>query len=254
MAANVFGSGIFWGTPTQDAFGNVLANPSPIRFGTAQDVSLDFSFDTKMLYGQSQFPVAVARGKGKITGKAKFGQFNGALLNSLLFGQTLTIGAQTTDYLDTTGIAVAASYTIAPPNSGTFARDLGVRDNNGLPLARVATSPVSGVSYSVVPATGIYTFAAGDVGKTFYIDFQYTFGTTGRSSTVSNLVMGYAPTFRFDVVMPFSGKSVIWTLPNCLSSKFTLATKLDDFAIPEIDFEGFADPVTGNVLTYSMSE
>jgi hypothetical protein len=46
---NIFGSGNLWGTPLQDASGNALANPSPVLFGTLQEVSIDISFDTKML-------------------------------------------------------------------------------------------------------------------------------------------------------------------------------------------------------------
>jgi hypothetical protein len=46
---------------------------------------------------------------------------------------------------------------------------------------------------------------------------------------------------------------VIWTLPNAISTKLTFATKLDDFAMPEFDFEGFADSA-GNVLTYATSD
>ena len=64
-----------WGFPA--------ANPTPMKFGTLQDVSLDISGDVKQLYGQKQFPEAVARGKCKITGKSKFAAINGKMLNDL---------------------------------------------------------------------------------------------------------------------------------------------------------------------------
>ena len=84
-----FGSGTLWGFPVG---GNVAANPTPKKFGTLQDVSLDISGDVKQLYGQKQFPEAVARGKCKITGKAKFASVNGKQLNDLFFGQTMGSG------------------------------------------------------------------------------------------------------------------------------------------------------------------
>ena len=84
-----FGSGTLWGFPVG---GNTAANPTPMKFGTLQDVSLDISGDVKQLYGQKQFPEAVARGKCKITGKSKFAAINGKMLNDLFFGQTMPAG------------------------------------------------------------------------------------------------------------------------------------------------------------------
>ena len=82
MTQNVFGAGVLWATPTTDAYGNTIANPTPVQFGIAQEVSVDVSFDTKMLYGQNQFPVAVGRGKDDTlfaleAGRVEFGAKRG---------------------------------------------------------------------------------------------------------------------------------------------------------------------------------
>lgn len=248
-----FGAGVMWGTPTADAFGNAITNPTPVQFGVLQEISLDVSFDTKMLYGQNQFPVAVGRGKGKVSGKAKFAQLNGAILNSLFFGQTLSSGI-TSDVYDVTGAVIPTTpFTITPtvPSSGTWSRDLGVRDANGRPMTRVASAPTTG-QYSV--AAGVYTFAAADTGLTVFINYQYTAtSTVAKKSTVLNVPMGYAPTFQADLYEPFQGKALTITLPNCIGSKLQFATKLDDFNVPEFDFEAFADSA-GNVMTYAVSE
>lgn len=253
MAQFAFGAGILWGTPQQDAAGNAISNPTPVQFGTLQDASIDISFDVKELFGQNQFAVAVGRGKGKITGKAKFAQLNGTLINSLFFGQTQTNGILN-DVYDTTGAAIPASpYSITPtvPSSGTWSADLGVRDSNGLPMKRVASTPATG-EYSV--AAGVYTFAAADTGKTVFISYQYTATSTSAvKGTIQNVAMGYAPTFRCDLMMPYSGKSLVLTLPNAISTKLTFATKQDDFMVPEFDFSGFADGA-GNVLTYALTD
>src|SRR4051812_33913323 len=81
-----FGSG--------NLFGMVLSGATliPRKFGALQDVSLDFDFNLKELYGQYQFPLAIARGQGKITGKAKAANINGRQMNDVFFGQTLTTG------------------------------------------------------------------------------------------------------------------------------------------------------------------
>lgn len=253
MAQYVFGSGQLWGTPTADATGALIANPTPVLFGTMQDVSLDISFDIKELFGNLQFAVALGRGKGKITGKAKAAQLNGTLLNSLFFGQTVTNGV-IADVFDTTGAAIPTTpFTITPtpPSSGVWSQDLGVRDSNGLAMKRVASAPASG-QYSV--SAGVYTFAAADTGQTVFINYQYTAtSATAVQSTIVNLPMGYAPTFRADFNLPYNGKSLIITLPNCISSKVSLATKQDDFLVPEFDFSAFAS-ANGQVMTYALTD
>ena len=249
----LFGTGVFWGTPLTAADGSAIAVPTPVQLGVMQDISIDISFDTKELYGQSQFPVAVGRGKGKMTGKAKVAQINGSALNSLFFGQTMTAGI-TGDYYDVLGSLIPTTpyqVTITAPNSGTWSADLGVRNANGLPMTRVASAPATG-QYSV--AAGVYTFATADTGLTVFISYQYTAtSTTAQKSTVKNLLMGAAPTFKGDLYIPYAGKSLILTIPQCLTSKMTIATKQDDFAIPEFDFSGFAD-AAGNALYWAVSD
>jgi len=63
LVQSVFGAGYLFGVPSG-------ANPTPVMFGAVQDTSVDFSFDLKALYGQSQFALEQARGRGKIDIKA----------------------------------------------------------------------------------------------------------------------------------------------------------------------------------------
>lgn len=253
MAQFAFGSGTFWGTPLTDSAGNAITVPTPLRLGAFQDVAIDMSFDVKMLHGQNNFPLAIGRGKGKIGIKAKFAQVNGAVLNSLFFGQTLAangIGA----VVDNTGAVIPSTpFTITPtpPSSGVWSADLGVRSSLGVPLTRVASAPATG-QYSV--AAGVYTFAAADAALTVYIDYQYTYtSTTARKSTITNPLIGNLPTLRTDFLVSYGGKILTMTFNSCTSSKLGFSTKLDDFMIPEIDVEAFAD-ASGNIGTYSMSD
>lgn len=248
-----FGSGALWGTPLTDAAGNAIANPSPILFGTLQDVSVDISADVKELYGQNQFAEAVARGKAKISLKAKFGRINGLLLNSLFFGQTVT-SSVVADYYDTIGSLIPSTpFQITPtvPASGTWARDLGVRNASGNPMVCVSGTPATG-QYAV--AAGVYTFAAADTGLTVFISFAYTAtGAAAKTSIVSNVAMGNAPSFRCDLSSGYSGGQTALSLFKCISTKLSLATKQDDFLIPEMDASAFAD-ASGRVLQWGTSE
>jgi hypothetical protein len=236
-----FGAGVMYGTPLTDAFGNAITVSTPLQLGVTQDVSVDISGDLKMLHGQNQFPVAVGRGKGKITGKIKFGQWNGAVINSLFFGQTMTSGL-TAIQNDTVGSVIPTTpFQITPtiPVSGTWSVDLGVINASGNPMTKVASAPAVG-QYSV--AAGVYTFAAADAAQTVFINFQYTAtSTVAKKSTILNVAMGAAPTFRCDFGNQYGGNGLNLSLFACISNKFTFSTKLDDFTIPEIDFEAFAN-------------
>ncbi len=256
MAQYGFGSGVVFGVPLTNAAGAAVANATPQRFGILQDISVDMSFTNKELRGQNQFPVAVGRGQGKIAGKAKFGQFNGEIVNGLFFGQTLSVGQQLISDKESLTITTDSG---SAANAATYQDDLGVMyANTGLPLTKVASAPASG-EYSVTSA-GVYTFASGDTGAVtgnILISYRYsgptTAGTIASTINIANQLMGYAPTFKTELYVPYGSKQLVLTLNQCIGSKLNFATKLDDFLIPEFDFDAFAD-ASGNVGTLSFAE
>ena len=183
-----FGSGILIATPS-------VANPTPVQFGTIQEVSVDFSFATKQLLGQFQFPVAVARGAGKISGKAKFANIDGAVLNTLFFNSTQSAGQKLWSYNEP-GTISASPFQVTVANGATFDADLGVQyAATGKALTRVASAPATG-QYSV--AAGVYTFAAVDTGLGVLTTYSYTQAVTGGKSVIGNKLMGVAPLFQID--------------------------------------------------------
>jgi len=113
-----FGSGILYGR----SLTNTPA--TPVRFGALQGVSLEFAFTTKELYGQYQFPIALGRGTGKITGKADFAQFNAQTFNDLFFGLSNPATGSTR-----TSVAEAQTITanaVTVTQSANFVADMGV--------------------------------------------------------------------------------------------------------------------------------
>ena len=84
-----FGTGVLYGLPNA---GNTAANPTPYQLGILQEVTIDFKADLKKLFGQSQFPVAKARGKIDVTAKGKIAVLDPGLLNQLYFGQAQSTG------------------------------------------------------------------------------------------------------------------------------------------------------------------
>jgi hypothetical protein len=246
-----FGSGVLWGTPLTDATGAAIASPTPLIFGTMQDVDVDIKFDMKTLHGQNAFPVAVGRGKGQITGKAKMADIRAAFLETIALGSAGSSGLTSAVY-DTVGVTVATTVAITPPASGTFAADLGVISAaTGREFKRVASAPTAG-QYSLSGST--YTFAAGDVGQTVFINYRYTAtSTVARNIAGTNQLMGYAPSFRADLYMAYQGKSWILTLHNCIAEGIKMSPKNDDFSVPEVSFTAFAN-AAGQVYNWSVSE
>jgi len=249
-----FGSGILWGTPLKDAFGSDITVPSPVIFGSLQDASVDISFETKTLHGQSQFPVAVGRGKGKVTGKAKFAQINGQIFNALFFGQHLKNEREAVHY-DTVGQSVpdTARIELRLQTGKSFLRNLGVLNHEGKTMTRIASGSC-GTNQYIVDDLGNYTFSTTAVAQKVFISYSFSVvELDAKASTVFNMPMGYAPAFRADLFMPFQGKQFIVSLPNCIGSKLGFSAKNDDFAVPEFDFEAFANDA-GEVLAWSTSE
>jgi len=256
MSQYIFGAGSIWGTPLVDAAGNAIANGTPVQLLTSQEIGMDESFESKKLYGQNQFPVDVGRGKGNLNVKAKFAQVNALAVSSLYFGQSLVAGLRSikTDLIGTPIPTTPFTITVTPPNTGTFVNDLGVRDQNGLPMTKVASGPTTG-QYSLSGA--VYTFAAADTGKTVFISYSYS-ATTGTAvgagtMTIKNLAMGAAPILRLDVFFQKNGKDFCTTYPNAMATKLGWQSKLDDYMVPEVEFDAFAD-AAGNVMYRSFSE
>lgn len=251
----IFGAGEFYGVPQTDATGASIANATPIRLGIMQEMSLEFSTDVKELYGQYQFAVDVARGKGKVSGKIKSAQISGQAVNSLFFGQTQTGGTMQAVNSDTTGTAIPATpyqITVTPPNSGTYLEDLGVVDANGLPLTKVASSPAVG-QYSNV--AGVYTFAAADTGNLVFINYRYSFtSVSAKKISVTNQIMGAAPLVTARMQTTYRGKRCLVNLYSTMFTKLALlGTKIDDYSVPELDLSAFANGA-GQIADIFVSE
>lgn len=245
MPQYVFGSGTLYAVDSD-------SNSTPVKFGGLQEASVDFSFSNKELYGQNQFPLTVARGTGKISGKAKNASVSGELFNRLFFGGTLATG-QLLVAEDEAAVVPASPgpYTVTVANSVNFSQDLGVIDASiGQPLTKVDSTPAAG-QYSV--AAGVYTFAAGDAGKQLKVSYSHNSASTGKQLTITNKLQGQAPTFKVILSERYNGKALTLELNACVSSKLSMPTKSEDFMVPEFEFSACAD-AAGNIGTLSLAE
>ena len=240
----VFGSGVLIGTPV---------GGSPINFGLAQEVTLNLQTSTKALYGQYNFPVAIGSGTKKMTGKAKMARISGQALGSLFFGLTPSVGVVQTQFGETTAVPSASPYTYSTTFHATFSADQGVvYASSSLPLKQVASNPALG-QYSV--SGGVYTFSSADAGANVLISYTYTAATSGGSIAVNSQLIGPSITFSANLFAsdPTTGKQFSVWLYNCVAEKLSFGTKIEDFLVPELDFQCFAN-AAGQVCQFNFGD
>jgi len=234
MTQYVFGTGQLYSVPQ--------GGGNPLRIGALQDVSVEFSGDVKMLYGQYQFPLDVARGKTKIEGKIGSGNIDVAAFNTIFFGQTVTGNSEKKQAINEAGSVPASStYTITVANAAAFSLDLGVTlVTTGQPLTQVASSPSAG-QYSV-SSGGVYTFNVAQASAAVLINYLYT-ATTASSGTlnINNQLMGTTPKFQLVASQTYNSKVFTMLLYAITTEKLSLPLKQDDHLISEISFSAFAD-------------
>ncbi len=230
-----FGSGFLYVIPAGSF-------PTPVLFGTLQDVSLNISYTIKRLLGQMQAPVAIGRGPASYTGKAKAASISAGAYNEIFAGGSSSTGGVLVAIREE-GTPVAGAHTVT--NGATFADNLEVVDQaTGATLTRIddADTPAAG-EYKVNTTTGAYTFVAGDTAPK-YFTYSYTKATGPEKSMIyTNQLMGSAPVFSMLLNVPFNqfGTALTYKFYRVVSTKLTLDFKNEDFTVPEFDFECFAN-------------
>jgi hypothetical protein len=244
-----FGAGALWGERSDQTGSGI----GPRQFGVLQDIQIDFDWTAKELYGQYQFPVAIGRGQGKITGKAKYAQILGLIFADIFFGQAAATGQFGVAEYEADSIPTSSPFSVTVANAANYNDDLGVTyAATGIRFNRVTTPSAAG-QYSVNFATGVYTFSSADEGQAVLISYTYNITASGEKLTISNQLMGILPTFRATFYTTYQGKGTALRLNACAASKLSLPTRLDDWTIEELDFIAFAD-ASGTIGYFSTAE
>lgn len=226
-----FGSGVLYGR-------KIGTNPTPVRFGGLQGVSLDFSLNMKELYGQYQYPIALGRGSGKITGKADYAQFNAQAFNDLFFNESAVSTGSTR--AEVAEAQTVAANTVTVTHNGAISDYGVVSASTGVPFQRVANAPAAG-QYSCNESTGVYTFHSGANNSVVHVSYTWADGSNGKKVTLTNQLLGSSAYFTAVFTSVFESKRLTVVLNRCASSKLSLASKLEDFVVPSFDFQAFSD-------------
>lgn len=271
MSQLSFGAGVIYITPT--AAVNNPAGPSGIggagggaqgftsapwndvqRMAIVQNVSVDIDLPSKALSGLGQFPIATARGKGKVPIKMEDARLSALMLNALIFGDN-TNDITSPGWLVIEGEAgtIPGGSTITVANSARWSRDLGVYDQTtGGKYTATTGTPASG-QYTV--ANGVYTFASADNTNKVFIDYEYQpVGVAPYKVAINQQFKGNSPEFIFIGMGVYLTKQLTIQLNKCVISKASFTFKQEDFLIPSLDAEAYADPVSGTLGSISTAE
>lgn len=224
-----------------------ITNGVIVNVGYVNEMSLDYAGTTKELFGQNQFPLVAARGTVKATGKWKSAVLSGLAWNNVFFGQTFNTGTIAWTIGEVSAIP-ATPFTITVAGSANFDADLGVTYvATGLPAQRVTAGSEAAGKYSVTESgvnKGKYIFASADTGLSVAITYSTAVAASGQTLSVLNTPIGQTPTFQLDYYTNLNqptSKPFIVRVFGCVAAKVALAAKLEDFIMPEFDFDIFAD-------------
>lgn len=236
---------------------NNVTNATPTRFGLPQDMSVTFKREVKEIYGENQIAADISSGTMSVTGKLTFGTSNARLFSDLFFANAGVAG-QTNEADNELGtVAGSTPFIITVANNATWTQDLGVVSvTTGNRLARVASAPVAGKSYSV--AAGVYTFNASDTGLNYKISYLFTVASTGETVTLTNQAMGRVGGFVGVLVFPWTSQAGtaeqdVLTLNACIGSDTEFASKMGDYGKPTFGFTASCDQ-TDTLGVFSFAE
>ena len=223
-----------------------FADGSSVEFGTLQDCNVDFSFDKKELYGRRQFPVKIARAKGKVDCKATYADIKADALNLVLNG-TISNGE----------LKVAEPINVTVPTGGAVAIDLptgaalnqvlkvyNVSGTTKVPMTEVNTTPTVSGTYQVDAAA---TAVAGTRTYTVTTNFVAT-DTVSVEGVTFTAVASSPSTNEFEV-----GTTIADSITNLvalinatasINTKFTATKTSTTFTLTENSAGGGNTPGT----------
>ena len=102
---------------------------------------------------------------------------------------------------------------------------------------------------------GVYAFAAADAGQSVLISYTYTDATSGESFAVASQLIGPSVTFSANLFAsdPGTGKQFSVLLYKYVAEKLPFGTKVEDFLVPELDFQCFAN-AAGQVCQFNFGD
>lgn len=232
----VFGLGSLF---VKDSLGNSA------KIATIKQFGVNFSEDDVELTAGAKFPIDQRSGPAKAEGKIKVAAYEPMFGHLVMAGSTLEAGYEAlADEEPATIPATPGPYTVTVSHAADFVRHWAVRfaGKAGRPMTRVFTGVPTAGQYSVVEATGVYTFAAADQGKPILISYQHKVTASGQTLVITNAPMGTGTTCSLLGYREDEGKVLGYYFPTArvkgLNAQFEAGKHME----PEHDWKAFAEP------------
>ena len=221
------------------AFKLTGANTTPQQIGICSDVSVDFSQEKLLVYGQKKVAVDSYDGKLEIKGSLKFQQWGAMTYSALISGATTSTGSKV-GILDEQFTVPTTPFQVTVAQGATFFEDLGVLNvTSGLAMVCVASGPTTGqYMYS---AAGLYTFAAADTGNIVRISYSYTAAAVGKTATYTNSVMNQSTTYILSCFNTNGTRKYGYRFPAVVFDKFSPGLKLAALGEASLSWQAIED-------------
>lgn len=220
-------------------------NPTPRRIAIIQDVSIEVKREMKELFGENKYAEDAASGNESISGKYKSGELDPAWMMENFMSATRTTGYQELVRAEV-GTITTGAVTVA--GAADFLEDWGVvNPSTGRAYRRVAATPAVG-EYTVNESTGVYTFNTTENGVAPLFTYLKEVTGSGETYSVNNTLAGDAVFCSLLLYKKSrTGKAFGLRLANAAFESASFGFKLNEHAMPEGSFKGFAD-ATGQVF------
>jgi len=218
-------------------------NQTPQQIGLASDVSVDFSQEKVLVYGQKKVAIDSFDGKLEIKGSLKMAAWGAQTFAALVGGATTSTGSKV-GIMDEQFTIPTTPYQVTVANGATFYEDLGVLNvTSGLAMVVVASAPTTGqYSYS---AAGVYTFAAADAAAVVRISYSYTAAAVGKTTTYTNALMGQSTQYILSCFNTYGTKRYGYRFPAVVFDKFSPGMKVGAVGDASLSFQAIEDATTG---------
>lgn len=213
------------------------------------DCTVDIKVDLKEYWTENTFAAGVANGHTAVDIMAK--HFRMALKPMATdLGLAAPAAGTYATVVDEQGTIATNTYTLV--NAAQMVAGSEVvyltKTNNGvnydIPMVRVASSPVAGVSYTI--SAGVLTFAVGDNNSPIKVTYDYT-NTNGQQITLQNVPQNSAPFYQMQLVKrdksPIDGSTGLFIAKfNAVrAGGFKLGFKENEWNQTERTFKAFTD-------------
>ena len=207
---------------------------TPRRIMTIQETNFEFKGELTKLMGEKQFAVDTAVGSIDITAKAKNGQLDPEVFNSLFFGQTVQGNAKVLVENETAFVKEGKCLVRA---GNRFAENLGVRDlDSGQVLTLTSSAIPEDGQYTVNQMSGEYTFAPSLEGIKISIDYLIN-DAEGNSLIITSKLAGTTVNFRGIFAKTYrDGRKLTMICRHCVCDSLQFGFKQNDYTLPDFSF------------------